>query len=554
LIKKFTLESFIRRRTLSKTLGTLAILSVTLISIAILLVRHQLSELHQNNINKFTANFNHSIETISQQVKNLARNDLIINSIIDYSNRNSYLPIFFRSLALSGSHNNTIIFSDFSGEPIASKNESLYQANQENFAWKNSVLIQGEDFIHYSKQGVLIASPVIYGNSAEGAIIAYIEHLSDFFSYRSNVELTILTDEDNTVLYSSNNELIKENQKFVLNKFSVWSTAEEKFNSLKIYSLQSPSLAYQQMLWLIIFILVTLISVFFSSTSSIRTASKLASNALLNLQKAINQSIKSEETIEVAKSINEPVEFEQIRGDYNHLLHNLSQTTISLDKFEGVINSLGEMLLVVDSNYKTLLSNTTFTEFCIKQGFSVNDNFFKVIPNKYLNIDENNNNFEVTYQQHSTDALNNKTISIKWTRSPYKNSEGQILGDVFVGRDITLARALEVDLLIKNKAIDEAQTSIFIIDPNQADMPITYANQAFSELTGYDIDEVIGLNIDLFNGIDTAPQAIKEVKNAINNKIPATITLVTYKKDGSYFHNELKINPFHFIYKKVLNT
>jgi hypothetical protein len=113
---------------------------VVMIVLAAGLAQYQLNKRHIDYAETFIVDFNKSLESLQQQVNNLAKNDLIINSIIDDSNRDTYLPVFFRSLELTVTENVAILFTDFSGDIITGKNTELYLQHFDKFNWQSSVL------------------------------------------------------------------------------------------------------------------------------------------------------------------------------------------------------------------------------------------------------------------------------------------------------------------------------------------------------------------------------------------------------------------------------
>ncbi|MDR0181952.1 PAS domain-containing protein [Lysobacter arvi] len=75
------------------------------------------------------------------------------------------------------------------------------------------------------------------------------------------------------------------------------------------------------------------------------------------------------------------------------------------------------------------------------------------------------------------------------------------------------------------------------------DQRILYANQAFLELTGYAMDEVIGRNCRFLQGANTAPDAIAELRDAMDNGRTVVVELLNYRKDGTEFWNQLHVHP-----------
>ncbi|WAK00519.1 PAS domain-containing protein [Methylobacter sp. YRD-M1] len=91
--------------------------------------------------------------------------------------------------------------------------------------------------------------------------------------------------------------------------------------------------------------------------------------------------------------------------------------------------------------------------------------------------------------------------------------------------------------------LDECVNGITLADPDLDDAPIVYANKAFERLTGYSRAEIIGRNCRFLQGDDRNQAARYQIAEAIKNHQAVEVTLRNYKKDGSLFHNRLKIIP-----------
>jgi two-component system, cell cycle sensor histidine kinase and response regulator CckA len=92
-------------------------------------------------------------------------------------------------------------------------------------------------------------------------------------------------------------------------------------------------------------------------------------------------------------------------------------------------------------------------------------------------------------------------------------------------------------------AIDSASDGIVLTDPHQPDNPIIYANPAFSRLTGYQLEEIIGRNCRFLQGSKTDRQVVAQIRQAIAQHQEIQTILLNYRKDGQPFWNELKIAP-----------
>ena len=91
--------------------------------------------------------------------------------------------------------------------------------------------------------------------------------------------------------------------------------------------------------------------------------------------------------------------------------------------------------------------------------------------------------------------------------------------------------------------MQQAKFGITITDPNKKDNPLVYVNKCFCEMFGYEYEEVIGINCRFLHGSDKNQDSIKDIKNAIDKRIPITRILRNYKKDGTLIYAELNITP-----------
>jgi PAS domain S-box-containing protein len=92
-------------------------------------------------------------------------------------------------------------------------------------------------------------------------------------------------------------------------------------------------------------------------------------------------------------------------------------------------------------------------------------------------------------------------------------------------------------------AVRATRMPMLITDPNQADNPIVFANAAFSKLTGYDHDEIIGRNCRFLQGPETDQSAVARLRAAIAAREPIELELLNYQKDGATFWNRLLVSP-----------
>lgn len=72
---------------------------------------------------------------------------------------------------------------------------------------------------------------------------------------------------------------------------------------------------------------------------------------------------------------------------------------------------------------------------------------------------------------------------------------------------------------------------------------VLYVNPAFTAITGYSKDEVIGAPMLPLRGVQTAPQAAQEMERAAQQDAPCQVTALNYRRDGTPFWNEVSFGP-----------
>src|SRR5690349_555198 len=92
-------------------------------------------------------------------------------------------------------------------------------------------------------------------------------------------------------------------------------------------------------------------------------------------------------------------------------------------------------------------------------------------------------------------------------------------------------------------AFRHTRMPMIITDPTQHDNPIIFCNAAFSSLTGYPIEELVGRNCRLLQGAQTDPAAVTKIREAIAEEESVAVDILNYRADGSTFWNALFISP-----------
>ncbi|WP_153111258.1 PAS domain S-box protein [Propionivibrio limicola] len=106
--------------------------------------------------------------------------------------------------------------------------------------------------------------------------------------------------------------------------------------------------------------------------------------------------------------------------------------------------------------------------------------------------------------------------------------------------DITERKEAEAKLLMSDLALNTITQGVVTID---ADGRFLSVNNAFSAITGYEEEEILGRTYHSLHGPLTEPNADEAIASAFRNGKPFVGELINYRKDGSTFWNELCLLP-----------
>ncbi|MDG1572046.1 PAS domain S-box protein [Robiginitalea sp. M366] len=110
-------------------------------------------------------------------------------------------------------------------------------------------------------------------------------------------------------------------------------------------------------------------------------------------------------------------------------------------------------------------------------------------------------------------------------------------------REVTQAKTVQNVLNLRNRALEAAGNGFVISDARLPDQPVIYINSAFTEITGYQPEEVLGRNCRFLQGNDRKQPGIRRIKQCLEAREPCSEILRNYRKDGSLFWNELTLTP-----------
>lgn len=94
-------------------------------------------------------------------------------------------------------------------------------------------------------------------------------------------------------------------------------------------------------------------------------------------------------------------------------------------------------------------------------------------------------------------------------------------------------------------AIEMTRMPMILTDPAQDDNPIVFANNAFLDLTGYDLSDIIGHNCRFLQGAQTDRETVRQLRESIAARQAISIEILNYRRDGTPFWNGVFIGPVY---------
>lgn len=214
-------------------------------------------------------------------------------------------------------------------------------------------------------------------------------------------------------------------------------------------------------------------------------------------------------------------EISALATNFKHMIERLQKTTVSRDYVDSIIASLGEMLLVTDHDGNILTANpATLNTLGYSEseliGMPIND----LLSKDNILLDDNKK--KALLQGGHAKSIevnvmdkNRQKIPVLISVSLLSGRSGMQRQIVHAARDMTQQKKAERELRLAAKVMDTVSNAIMVSD---MDGNIRLINPAFSRITGYQAEEVIGKNPRILQSGRQSPEFYQQMWKEILDK------------------------------------
>ena len=100
-----------------------------------------------------------------------------------------------------------------------------------------------------------------------------------------------------------------------------------------------------------------------------------------------------------------------------------------------------------------------------------------------------------------------------------------------------------IDASLYRRLVENSSEGVVLVDAQNPDRPVLYANPAFEALTGYSSAELIGRNLRFLQGDDREQDGRHRLREALSRGESCRVLLRNYRKVGTVFWNEMTVSP-----------
>ncbi len=293
------------------------------------------------------------LQNLTTYAGNLAKNDLLINGLIDFEGRMVYLPIFFHSLRLPVDSSASAFLVDYKGRSIVS---STFDAALPSF----TSLTIDQQSLTLDPQGLIIIEPVYVHNLIEGAIVLYYppSSFSKLFGTSTFRHDFFLINSTGIVAYSTDTDLAPVNQTEPVIPTDSWLQVRTKLpqSGLSVVVASSLDIAFKPLKTVQLVLLVGLLVFLVISIGLVIMSVFIVSRPLKSIAAGISAIEKTDDLVHQLDTRG-PDEIAEIATTFNRMANWLRSSMVSRDLMDNILESVTEGIITIDNKGLIMTNN-----------------------------------------------------------------------------------------------------------------------------------------------------------------------------------------------------
>jgi len=101
------------------------------------------------------------------------------------------------------------------------------------------------------------------------------------------------------------------------------------------------------------------------------------------------------------------------------------------------------------------------------------------------------------------------------------------------------------------RAAEKLPVCICLTDMETKSQPVVYINREFTNVTGYQKEDVLGKNCRFLQGKETTKESVDQIREGLKAGEPRDVCIINYRKNGEQFTNFLSLKPIFTSEKKL---
>ncbi|TAH07580.1 MAG: PAS domain S-box protein [Sphingobacteriia bacterium] len=157
-------------------------------------------------------------------------------------------------------------------------------------------------------------------------------------------------------------------------------------------------------------------------------------------------------------------------------------------------------------------------------------------------IEQLKSGIKVANFENRSRAKDGKIITISWSACLDPTTKLRYA----IGRDISAKVASEAQMKLLQSVITNSTDAVIITEAEPFELPgpkIIYVNNAFTKMTGYSAEEVLGKTPRILQGPESNKDELDRLKKSLANWEPCEIEIINYKKNGDPFWVNFSVVP-----------